>query len=129
MPINTVRPSLVPPVASQTRVNKYLKMPESEKRAHVEAYVKSNMTRQAYCEQNDLKLSSFRNWTTRYSRKRVSDFVPIIAAPIVERPTTDIPHTPLSRIEICKRDCKVTVTEISNVNIAIEIIKGVLSCS
>lgn len=106
-----------------TSTTKNLRLSESEKRAHVRAYVKSNLSREAYCEEHGLKISSFRNWTTRYRPKRMSDFVPVVATPQAK-----VAHK-LSHITIFKGDCKVALNDISSVKLIVEIIKGVFACN
>lgn len=101
---------------------------DDEKRAHVQAYLKSNQSRQKYCEQNGLKLSSFKNWPIKYGRKRMSDFVPVVATPQAQAINTPAAQKP-QRIEILKGDCKVVLCDVTNSSMILEIIKGVLSCS
>ncbi len=105
------------------QASKYLKLTDAEKRGHVQAYLKSNLSRQAYCEKNGLSLSSFKNWTTRHEPKRAKDFLPVVPA---QKP--EVKHK-APRIEIHKNDCKVILCEITNANVVIEIIRGVLSCN
>ena len=101
---------------------------DDEKRAHVQAYLKSNQSRQKYCEQNGLKLSSFKNWPTKYGRKRISNFVPVVPEPQAQAIKTQTPQKP-QRIEILKGDCKVVLCDVTNLSMTLEIIKGVLSCN
>lgn len=99
-----------------------------QKCAHVEAYMKSNLTRREYCDRQGLKFSSFKNWTTRYGQKPTSDFVPVIPTPqrqMIKPPTSENPQC----IEIIKGDCKIILSNITNVPMVLEIIKGAMTCS
>ena len=101
---------------------------DDEKRAHVQAYLKSNQSRRAYCESTGVKLSSFKNWPTKYGRKRISDFVPVVSTP--QAPEIKMPvATKPQRIEITKGDYKVVLCDISSARMTIDIIQGVLSCN
>lgn len=114
----------IPSLASgSVQVKRYSKLTASEKRAHVESYLQSKQTQQAYCDNQGLKLSSFKNWMSRYSRNHAGQFTPVITTP-----KAAVSHN-ASRVEICKGDCKIVLYAIANVEFTIEIIKGVLSCS
>ena len=100
-----------------------------EKRRHVSAYIKSNLTRAEYCRRNGLKLTSFKNWATKYGRKRKNGFVSVISTPQPQSITPHPPNTKQQRIEITKGNCKVVLCDVVNAASVVEAIKGVLLCN
>lgn len=101
------------------------------KRSHVNAFESTGKTMTSYCEVHGIPLSTFSTWITRYGKKQPTAFVPVQVKndppPKAEsKAPTQIraPH-----IEIHRGDLKVVLPVMSDVSMAIQIIKGVFACN
>ena len=98
----------------------YLKYTRRDKQTHVSNFLKSQQTQQAYCDANDLKLSSFKNWLSRYRAhsKVAGHFKPIISS------SKNSLH-----IEIYQGSSKVIICDIHDIEQTLLTLKKILQCN
>ncbi len=101
----------------------YSRLIDPKKRAHVEAYLASGQTQQAYCTAHRLKISRFKGWKLRYQREQEGYFTPVITPPEISVCTNGI------RIEVSKSDSKVVICNIVEISSVITIMNALLSCN
>lgn len=111
------------PVSKSTSNGRRLRLTDPKKRAHIEAYLASGQTQQAYCAAHGLKLSNFKNWRLRYEQEPVEHFAPVIT------PETFTVSSDGIGVEITKGDCKLVISGVVEVSSVIVIIRELLTCS
>ena len=96
----------------------HLKYTRADKQTHVNNFLKSQQTQQTYCDANGLKLSSFKNWLSRYHTKAGGHFKPII----------NLPKKSL-HIEVDQGSSKIIICDIHDTEQAILTLRKILQCS
>ena len=113
---------------SPTQNIKYAYLSTQAKRAHVRAYQSTGQTMIAYCEQTHLALSTFKAWVSKYGEKKsVTGFIPMIVDN-KNQVTAEIKNE-TQRLEIQKGDFKIIFPGITNLEMTIHLIKGIIACN
>lgn len=114
--------SILKPTASSGRGG-YSRLSDPKKRAHVESYLASGQTQQAYCATHKLKVSRFKNWKLRYQREKEGYFTPVTIPASIPDGSDGI------RIELIKGNSKVSICEMNDISGIMAIIGALLSCN
>ena len=101
------------------------------KRAHVEAFKKSHQTMSDYCRSHHLATSTFSKWVSKYGVNVPSSFVPIQvnSESQAQIAPTKQKATQTYSIEDYRGDLKITLPVMSDSQVTIEMIKGILACN
>lgn len=99
------------------------------KRRHVQSFESSNKTMTAYCKEHEIAISTFSTWVSKYGVKDDGVFLPIQTHKPIPTSASMIETQQPAHIEIHRGELKVILPILSDAKVAIEIIKGVLSCN
>ena len=99
------------------------------KRFHVQSFESSNKTMTAYCEEHKIAISTFSAWVSQYGQKEAEGFVPIQTPDPISTSASTLGTQQSARIEIHRGELKVVLPLLSDAQVSIEIIRGILLCN
>ena len=126
-------------LSSQHSRNRSKKHTVQQRQEHVQRYLRSGRTMSAYCNSQQIPISTFSTWVSNHTQRENSAFVPAQVRKNINQKTrtdetpskslqcTSAPASPLHRIEIQRNDCKVLL-EVDHRTV-VEFLKGALLCN
>ena len=92
--------------------------------AHVGAYKAGNESISAYCDKHHLSQSTFRLWLSMYGgKKEPAHFIPVTLSQKNDM-GDEKPKVECQRVEMIFDDIKIVLSDINNINIIIQLVKG-----